>query len=157
MTLNGNNDFLAYTLEQKKKGYSVHYATAAVLMLRYYGVPARYVEGYYLRPEEANAAAPGEELVLDETHAHAWAEYYLDGIGWIPFETTPGYIDQEEIGVSEDNGLGQDSYEAPDKDYMAQEEPDRIRGQKRMEGDACLGISASFPSAAGFDWASGLS
>ena len=57
-----------------------HYATAAVLMLRYYGVPARYVEGYYLRPEEANAAAPGEELVLDETHAHAWAEYYLDGI-----------------------------------------------------------------------------
>lgn len=56
VTLNGNNDFLAYTLEQKKKGYSVHYATAAVLMLRYYGVPARYVEGYYLRPEEANAA-----------------------------------------------------------------------------------------------------
>lgn len=126
VTLNGNNDFLAYTLEQKKKGYSVHYATATVLMLRYYGVPARYVEGYYLRPEEANAAAPGEELVLDETHAHAWAEYYLDGIGWIPFETTPGYIDQEEIGVSEDTGLGQDSYEAPDKDYMAQEEPDTM-------------------------------
>lgn len=40
VTLNGNNDFLAYTLEQKKKGYSVHYATATVLMLRYYGVPA---------------------------------------------------------------------------------------------------------------------
>ena len=64
--------------------------------------------------------------MLDETHAHAWAEYYLDGIGWIPFETTPGYIDQEEIGVSEDNGLGLDSYEAPDKDYMAQEEPDTM-------------------------------
>ena len=126
VTLNGNNDFLAYTLEQKKKGYSVHYATAAVLMLRYYGVPARYVEGYYLRPEEAKQTVPGEPLVLDETHAHAWAEYYLDGIGWIPFETTPGYIDQEEIGVGEGSGIGQDSYEMPEKDYMTQEEPDTM-------------------------------
>lgn len=78
-------------------------------------------------------------------------------IGWIPFETTPGYIDQEEIGVSEDTGhWDRIHYEAPDKDYMAQEEPvpwKRIRGQKRMEGDACLGTSASFTSAAGFDWA----
>jgi len=135
VTLNGNNDFLSYTLEQKKKGYSVHYATAAVLMLRYYGVPARYVEGYYLRPEEAGQAAPGEELVLDETHAHAWAEYYLDGIGWIPFETTPGYIDQEEIGVSENDGLGQDSYEMPNKDYMAQEEPDMLEEESGDRGE----------------------
>lgn len=135
VTLNGNNDFLAYTLEQKKKGYSVHYATAAVLMLRYYGVPARYVEGYYLRPEEASQAVPGEELVLDETHAHAWAEYYLDGIGWIPFETTPGYIDQEEIGVSENDGLGQDSYETPNKDYMAQEEPDLLEEESGDRGE----------------------
>ena len=48
VTTTGNQDFLSYTLEQKRKGYSVHYATAATLMLRYYGVPARYVEGYLL-------------------------------------------------------------------------------------------------------------
>ena len=72
---------------------------------------------------------------LDETHAHAWAEYYLDGIGWIPFETTPGYIDQEEIGVSENDGLGQDSYETPNKDYMAQEEPDLLEEESGDRGE----------------------
>mgnify|MGYP000240144033 FL=1 len=43
------------------------------------------------------AAEYGENTVitLDENHAHAWAEYYLDGVGWIPFEVTPGYIDDE--------------------------------------------------------------
>lgn len=49
------------------RGYSVHYATAAVLMLRYCGVPARYAEGYYLSGQDA---ASGEQTFeLDETHA----------------------------------------------------------------------------------------
>lgn len=96
-TENGSNDFFKYTMEQSKCGYSVHYATAAALMLRYYGVPARYVEGYYLSAEEAAQYEPGETIVLDESHAHAWTEYYLDGVGWIPFEVTPGYIDEEEL------------------------------------------------------------
>lgn len=97
VTRNGSNDFLQYTMEQSKKGYSVHYATAAVLMLRYCGVPARYVEGYFLSAEEASQYEKGESILLSEAHAHAWAEYYLDGIGWVPFEVTPGYVDEEEL------------------------------------------------------------
>lgn len=120
MTASGSQDFLSYTLEQKRKGYSVHYATAATLMLRYYGVPARYVEGYLLTRDKAKQATPGEPLILDETCAHAWAEYYLDGIGWIPFETTPGYIDPEEIGVDENGGSDQ-GYQAQSKSYTQQE------------------------------------
>lgn len=96
-TLNGKNDFLQYTLEQSKCGYSVHYATAAVLMLRYFGVPARYAEGYYLSAYEASEYEAGEKIGLGEAHAHAWAEYYMDGVGWIPFEVTPGYIDEDEL------------------------------------------------------------
>lgn len=95
-TYNGENDFLTYCLTQGS-GYSVHYATAATLMLRYFGVPARYVEGYFLSAEEAARMSAGDTVILRETHAHAWAEYYLDGVGWIPFETTPGYIDQESL------------------------------------------------------------
>lgn len=96
VTYNGKNDFLRYTFEQSKCGYSLHYATAATLMLRYFGVPARYVEGYYLSGEEAADYTSGETISLSEGHAHAWTEYYLDGVGWIPFEVTPGYIDEEE-------------------------------------------------------------
>lgn len=91
-----SGDFLTRLLDGGGRGYDVHYATAAVLMLRYCGVPARYVEGYYLPADEAALLSEGQHAVLTEQHAHAWAEYYLDGIGWVPFEVTPGYIDNEE-------------------------------------------------------------
>ena len=101
----GGTDFLTYVFERSGSGYSVHYATAAALMLRYFGVPARYVEGYFLSAADAAGYAAGETVVLTEENAHAWAEYYLDGIGWIPFETTPGYMDDEELNAGPGTGL----------------------------------------------------
>ena len=95
VTRNGNEDFAAYFLGKTARGYSVHYATAATLMLRYFGIPARYVEGYFLSAEDAENYENGRAIVLTEENAHAWAEYYLEGVGWIPFETTPGYMDDE--------------------------------------------------------------
>ena len=106
----GDTDFLTYALERSGSGYSVHYATAAALMLRYFGVPARYVEGYFLSAEEAGRYAAGERIVLTERNAHAWAEYYLDGVGWIPFETTPGYTDDEELNAGPGTGLKTERY-----------------------------------------------
>ncbi len=41
-----NKDFVEYFLYENKKGYCAHFASAATLMLRAMGVPARYVEGY---------------------------------------------------------------------------------------------------------------
>lgn len=101
-TQNGSADFITYTLRQGT-GYSVHYATLATMMLRYYGIPARYCEGYFMSAEQAAQYQNGEVIVLDETYAHAWTEYYLDGVGWIPFEVTPGYVDKEEL---EGAGMG---------------------------------------------------
>ena len=108
----GKSDFLSYVLRQQSGGYSVHYATAATLMLRYLGVPARYVEGYFLSAEEAEKFGGGDVICLTENHAHAWSEYYLDGVGWIPFEVTPGYIDEEELSL-EVISQQEKSYEAP--------------------------------------------
>lgn len=96
-TQNGKADFLQYVLESSGSGYDVHYATAATLLLRYFGVPARYVEGYFLSADEASRLTAGEPIALDENHAHAWAEYYLNGVGFVPFEVTPGYVDDEEF------------------------------------------------------------
>ena len=110
MSYTGDTDFLTYALERSGSGYSVHYATAAALMLRYFGVPARYVEGYFLSAEEAGRYAAGERIVLTERNAHAWAEYYLDGVGWIPFETTPGYTDDEELNAGPGTGLKTERY-----------------------------------------------
>lgn len=88
----GDLDFLTNFLENTKKGYSVHYATAAALMFRYYKIPARYVEGYVITPDDVKNMKAGEAYTIDGTHAHAWVEYYQDGVGWLPFESTPSYL-----------------------------------------------------------------
>ena len=85
-------DFLQYFLEQSCEGYSVHYATAATLIFRYFGIPARYVEGYIVTPDDVKNAVGGSAVKIDDSHFHAWAEFYRDGVGWVPFEATPPYL-----------------------------------------------------------------
>ena len=87
-----DTDFLADFLSQSKAGYDVHYAAAATMMMRYFGIPARYVEGYLITPDTAATAQPNTPFTLSEADAHAWTEIYQDGVGWIPFETAPGYL-----------------------------------------------------------------
>ncbi len=81
-----NFDFALYFLEQSKEGYCVHFATAAAVMYRALGIPARYASGYRVTVTE-------DSTVTDVTDqdTHAWAEVYLSGLGWIPVETTPGF------------------------------------------------------------------
>ncbi len=87
-----DSDFLDEFLNKTRSGYDVHYASAAVMMMRYFGIPARYVEGYLITPERAESAAAGEAIRLSADDGHAWAEIYQDGLGWIPFETAPKYL-----------------------------------------------------------------
>lgn len=136
------NDFIWEFLNTYKKGYAVHFASAAVMMFRYYGIPARYVEGYLITPEDVSAMTPGEPYTLDETHAHAWVEYYQDGVGWLPFETTPSYLNIMEVadeyqdisGVSgggaadQQQDSSEDSQEEEDESEEQQEDgPDWFR------------------------------
>ena len=85
------NDFVTEFLTTTKKGYSVHYATAATLMFRYMGIPSRYVEGYLITPKNIEGLKANETLHVQGMNGHAWTEIYEDGIGWIPIEVTPPY------------------------------------------------------------------
>lgn len=84
-------DFVEYFLFESREGYCVHFASSAVLILRYLGIPARYVTGYAAAPGDFRRNSDGtySAVILDK-QAHAWAEVYLDGIGWMPVEMTPG-------------------------------------------------------------------
>lgn len=88
-----DKDFLSFFLTESKIGSSVHYATAAALMFRYYGIPARYAEGYLITPEDIDGVKPGETIELTGSSGHAWTEIYVDGLGWVPIEMTPEYYD----------------------------------------------------------------
>lgn len=103
-------DFANYFLTKNRKGYCAHFATAATLIFREMGIPARYVEGYafsfetVLASEQSNTkryaeyyqgySTIGESAVMDvevtDAMAHAWVEIYVDDFGWKAVEVTPG-------------------------------------------------------------------
>ncbi len=88
---------IALPLTDTADGTTYQYATVAALALRYYGIPARYVEGYTVK------AAENEPVNVDASAAGAWVEVYQDGIGWLPLALTPGLEDlsaeQTESGI----------------------------------------------------------
>ena len=91
------SDTIALPLADTADGTTYQYATVAALALRYYGVPARYVEGYTVK------AAENEPVNVDASAAGAWVEVYQDGVGWLPLALTPGLEDlsaeQTESGI----------------------------------------------------------
>lgn len=88
-------DFVNYFLLENKKGYCVHYATAGVMLARMAGIPARYATGYVSVGDDYNDDSKNPDgsytIELADNRSHAWAEVYIDGLGWIPFEFTAGY------------------------------------------------------------------
>ena len=77
-------DFLDYFLLESQQGYCSHFATAFVLLARSQGIPARYVQGFYVPKEDQDI------VTVTSSMAHAWPEVYIKGVGWLPYEPTPG-------------------------------------------------------------------
>lgn len=79
-------------LLQRKTGNDKDFATLATLAFRYYGIPARYVEGYQITSKDARTMKAGEAYEIKGANAHAWPEIYVDCIGWVPIEVNPEFI-----------------------------------------------------------------
>ena len=85
-------DFIDYFMFESKKGDSTAFASAAVMMFRMCGIPARYVVGYAAPKDLFSMDENGNyRAVLQDDNAHAWAEIYVPDMGWTPVETTPGF------------------------------------------------------------------
>ena len=98
---------LAYTLEppllgrdtvdeflfDTRAGFCEHFASSFVFLLRAAGVPARVVTGY--QGGEVNYV--DRIITVRQSDAHAWAEVYLPGRGWVRADPTaaavPGRVD----------------------------------------------------------------
>lgn len=82
----GSGDPVAGFLREKKDAHCEFFAASSTLLLRYAGIPARYVTGYL-----AHEAGPEPgETVVRQRDAHAWSEAWVDGYGWISVDATPG-------------------------------------------------------------------
>jgi transglutaminase-like putative cysteine protease len=67
-----------------RSGFCSHYATAFVYLLRVAGIPARVVGGY----QGGQINQIGHFLEIRQADAHAWAEVWLEGQGWVRFDPT---------------------------------------------------------------------
>lgn len=71
-------------LFQTRRGFCSHFAGAFVFLLRSAGIPARLVGGY----QGGEGHPLGQYLLIHQYDAHAWAEVWLDGQGWVRFDPT---------------------------------------------------------------------
>jgi transglutaminase-like putative cysteine protease len=77
---NGIDQFLFDT----RRGFCEHYAAAYVFLMRVAGIPARIVTGY--QGGETNPV--DDYLVVRQSDAHAWAEIWIEGQGWLRVDPT---------------------------------------------------------------------
>ncbi len=95
------DDFLFRT----RQGFCEHYAGAFVFLMRAAGVPARVVVGY--QGGEMNTL--GGYLIVRQSDAHAWAEVWLEGRGWVRVDPTgavaPNRVQQGLYAALPDMGI----------------------------------------------------
>lgn len=78
------NDPITHFLETRQ-GYCVQFASAMVMMARHEGIPARMAVGFLPGQRQTDGT-----WAVRASDAHTWPELYIDGLGWIRFEPTPG-------------------------------------------------------------------
>jgi transglutaminase-like putative cysteine protease len=88
---------LADFLFETRRGHCEYFATALVVLLRAQGIPARLVSGFYTN--EVNTL--GGFAVARQQDAHAWAEAWIDGEGWLTLDATPAAPGRAEAPLPE--------------------------------------------------------
>ena len=68
----------------RRVGFCEHFATAFVVVMRSMGIPARLVTGY----QGADAQLEDGYVIVRQSNAHAWAEYWNPRRGWVRADPT---------------------------------------------------------------------
>jgi len=83
-------------LFDSRRGFCEHYAGAFTVLMRAAGVPARVVTGYH----GGTPNPVGNYYIVRQSDAHAWAEVWLEGRGWVRIDPTAAVAPERvEIGI----------------------------------------------------------
>ena len=124
-------------LYEQREGFCIHFATVGTQLFRMYGIPARYVSGYFLLPDMLRETSQGSFAAdIPDSRAHAWVEVYTRSAGWIPVEVTPG-SQVSELQTGEANApLPQDT----DGEERSTEDTDEGKGRNTEGMESASGI-----------------
>lgn len=128
-------DPIVFAMTESQEGYCMHFASAATLILRELGVPARYASGYVVRPADFEWVEETKNYHADilDYHSHAWVEIYLDYMGWVPFEVTPGYDSSEGMLPTQQQQNQQESENGQSHVETQQTETEDIQNNSELE------------------------
>ncbi len=102
--IDSGTDYVENFLFTQKKGYCQHFASAATLMYRYLGIPARYCVGYMLQSDDFSYVNDNYFTVVKDYSAHAWVEVFSEELGWVSVDVTPSNFREAYFGMNaEDN------------------------------------------------------
>lgn len=146
--ISDDEDYIERFMFEKKKGDSTAFASAAVVMFRSCGIPARYVVGYAAPANLFSGQADGSYMaVLQDDNAHAWVEIYMPDCGWTPVETTPGFagtidnLDMPEADTEDTESIADKKDKDADRDGEdtagTGADMKRIRQLKLLLGTVC--------------------
>jgi len=83
-------------LFESRRGFCEHYASAFTVLMRAAGIPTRVVTGY----QGGDVNPLGDYVIVRQRDAHAWAEVWLDGRGWVRVDPTAAVSPQRiELGM----------------------------------------------------------
>lgn len=77
------------TFLNEEKGFCQQFSGTFALMARSLGIPTRVATGFTWG-DPTTDINDATVYTVTGRHAHAWPEVYFEGLGWVPFEPTPG-------------------------------------------------------------------
>lgn len=128
-----DTDFVAHFLETRE-GYCTYYASAMAVLARCAGLPSRYVTGFGLERDT------GRERTYTATGktAHAWAEIYFHGVGWMEFDPLSW---NPESPLNFDAWVEPEREPAPIQADTATHDPDNAQPQPLAEASEARSVS----------------
>lgn len=111
-------DMLDSFLFKSQKGYSLHFATAFIILARLNHIPARLVKGFFIYISQLSEGA-----YIKGLNAHFWPEVWLEGLGWTSVEATPAL---SALGMKDEEYA---SLFNPDGDEMTAKQFKALRGE----------------------------
>jgi protein-glutamine gamma-glutamyltransferase len=97
----GRNSVDEFLFEQKA-GFCEHFSSAFVVLMRAAGIPSRVVTGYV----GGHRNSYGDYWLVRNSDAHAWAEVWLQGRGWVRVDPTAAVAPERIYDTLDDRGAG---------------------------------------------------